>query len=681
MELDLNANNLPAILNSDDCGEVIKALQYLIANLYLANTTEINDCVKKLTQSTDVGVRFWAKKLSNSIGQYETEQANAQVAAIPKDLPVDILIQKLQSVASTYLSLDVIKKLCESKKPEAQDFLKNYLASCNDNIQISYLTKNIGIYFPSEENLLFLMPYLKHEDDRVVANTIEGIELIGSPKGVIVLSQLLDHKSNRVRTNAAIALGKFDAEKSFAVISKMLAPEAGAHFRISACHAIKTLRDPKFLEQLESTLLDDTTFSAALDSIAAIGGQPAIALLTKNYSQIPASKQSQVDSIAAKLSRLEEKPLERLGERILSSEACAKANVVVEEYSEKLNDRIDWLKTTYYSIKSYCEYRSSKLVLGTAIFFAIVAFFSIRTGSNTPPITARNNNTASATSSLAASDSNKSTQVTTLASDNQLQLQATKISGNNQNTVATTANERPIQEVKKIVRDHIPLYYPDSLVEEIVSSLYELRRELSEHSQMGYSDKTALGKEEICKVITGKWVLFDATIMDVVELKPSGYRITALAEPKEIIFREEGSILHFNMHDKEIALSLQPDTKIEVLGKTHAVVKKNRFELLGQAVEGFQIDFTIEEPIFTNAIQYAILTRNPNLLKHLLAFYKYNPNIVDFDSFASPLHNVIAKLCSSSNDGKTLEMAKLLIDFGANVNAQDDEKKNLWILH
>lgn len=388
MESEFTATNLPTILNSNDSGEVIKALQYLIANLYLANTPEINDCVKQLTQSTDVGVRFWAKKLSNSVGKYETEQANAQIAAISKDLPVDILIQKLQSIASTYLSLDVIKKLCESRKDEAQDFLKNYLASCNDNIQISYLTKNIGIYFPSEENLLFLMPYLKHADDRIVANTIEGVEAIGSSKGVIVLSQLLEHKSNRVRTNAAIALGKFDAEKSFAVISKMLAPESDAHFRISACHAIKTLQDPRFLEQLEPALLDDTTFSAALESIAAIGGQPAIALLTKNYSQIPVSKQSQVDSIAAKLSRLEEKPLEKLGEKIKTSKAFTKVNFFIDTLKEKLTNTIFQKSSTQSQVQNkQIHFGQTKNFVALLLFFTCITvfYFLYSSSSKSPP--------------------------------------------------------------------------------------------------------------------------------------------------------------------------------------------------------------------------------------------------------------------------------------------------------
>jgi len=338
--------DLPGMLNSPDANENIQALQFLINNLGYVNDFNVAESIKKLTQSKDIGVRFWAKKLSNAIGKYETDQANAQVASVSKDLPVEILIQKLKSVASTYLSLDVIKKLCESKKPEALDYLKTYLSSCKDSIQISYLTKNIGVYFPTEDNLMFLMPFLKSEDDRVVANTIEGIAAIGSHKGVVVLSQLLDHKSNRVRTNAAIAIRNFDAEKSFTVISKMLDPESGAHFRISACHAIKTMRDSRFLEQLEPALLDDTTFSAALDSIEAIGGQLAISMLTKNYSKFQGEKQTKIDQVAANLSRLEKQPIEKIGKKILSSNFFSRFYFEIEDSVEKLQTKLGKAKKT-----------------------------------------------------------------------------------------------------------------------------------------------------------------------------------------------------------------------------------------------------------------------------------------------------------------------------------------------
>lgn len=361
---------LLSILKGSDFNATTKALQYLLSNINQARQNEIVTCVENLVRSPDISVRFWAKKLANGIGKYEAEQTNVQISAISKDLPIDILIQKLHSVASTYLSLDVIKKLCESRKPEALDFLKTYLSSCKDHIQTSYLTKNIGIFFPSEETLLFLVPFLKHNDDRVVANTIEGIEAINSPKGVVVLSQLLEHKSNRVRTNAALALGKFDSNTSFAVILKMLEPESGTHFRISACHAIKTLKEPKFLEFLELALHDDLTFTCALEAISAIGGQAAITMLTDNYSEFSSEKQAKIDSVAIKLSKLEESSLGKFGEKIITSKACAKANVAIEEYGEKIHGKIKKFTDT---IMQFCRAIAVPTILISTIL--VITYF------------------------------------------------------------------------------------------------------------------------------------------------------------------------------------------------------------------------------------------------------------------------------------------------------------------
>ncbi len=368
--------NLLKTLNGADYNATIKTLQYLIAHINLARSKELVSCIKDLSQSPDTGVRFWSKKLVNNIGKYETEQANTQIASLPKDLPVDILIQKLQAIASTFLSLDIIKKLCESRKPEALSCLITYLSNCKDNIQISYLTKNIGIYFPLEENLSLLMPYLKHSDDRIVANTIEGIEAINSPKGVVILSQLLEHKSNRVRTNAAIALGKFDSEKAFAVISKMLSPEADAHFKISACHAIKTLRSPKFLELLELALHDDLVFTASLEAIAAIGGQAAIDLLADNYSQFPNNKQTQIDNIAATISQTTESSLKKLGEKIFGSQACAKANIEIEEYREKLHTKLGSVKQAFINSFMSLVYPIATFTVAIIIVVSVYSWVS-----------------------------------------------------------------------------------------------------------------------------------------------------------------------------------------------------------------------------------------------------------------------------------------------------------------
>jgi len=335
------SGNLLAKLNGVNPTETIHTLQQLLESPDLARQAEVIDRIKKLTTFHDVGIRFWAKKLINNLGKYETQQTNTQGTTTSQELPVDILMQKLQSVASTYLSLSVIKKLCESKKPEVLNFLKNYLSDCKDVVQVSYLTKNIGINFPSEENLMFLLPYLKHEDDRIVANTIEGIKAIESPASVKAISQLLGHESNRVKSNAAIALVRYDQEKSFAVISEMLSPESEAHFKISACHAIKALKDPKFLGLLEPALYDDLTFSCALEAIAAIGGQPAITLLTNTRSRIPTNNQPQIDSTINRLVQSAE-PSKK------SSQTNSHSNtyVSIKEYGGKLYEKLKKCKET-----------------------------------------------------------------------------------------------------------------------------------------------------------------------------------------------------------------------------------------------------------------------------------------------------------------------------------------------
>jgi hypothetical protein len=377
------AEDLITELNSGNPTRTIKTLQFLVTNLGYVDSNEIANSVKRLTNSSDVGERFWAKKVLNNIGSYNAKVANAQAAAIPKDLPVDILIQKLQSISSSFISLDVIMKLCQSQKPEALEFLKNYLANCKDNVQVSYLTKNLGIHFPEEEMLTFLIPFLRHDDERVVANTVEGIEACGSPKAVVVLSQLLEHRNNRVRTNAALALCKFDPEKTFSIISRMLAHDAAAHFKVSACHGITILKDDRYLELLEIALHDELVFADALKAIEAIGGKKAISLLADNYSQFSSEKQAQIDMVATKLSRLEESSLKKYGEKLLSTQTRAKANILVEDYQQKFHR--DW-----NSVKSFFEATLFRLlhpfsILAIASIIVITfLFLPDKPGKNTP---------------------------------------------------------------------------------------------------------------------------------------------------------------------------------------------------------------------------------------------------------------------------------------------------------
>lgn len=294
-----NEKGLLSSLNDSDKSIRIKALQSLAKNSNVSNSSILLSKVKELTTSEDIAIRFWAKKVLNQSGKYDgaifNKSADIEQKDIAKDLPIEILIQKLETISSTFISLDLIKKLCVSKREEAFDFLTKYLKNCQDVIQISYLVKNLGVYYPTPATLKLIVPYLSHNDDRIVANTIEGLEAIKAPQNVVLYSQLLEHKSNRVRSNAAKALASHNPEQAYKVVEKMLSGNSGNHFQISACYAIKSLQSDKYLSLLEQVIFDDEVFPYALGAIQCIKGDKPIQFLLSHYSKFDPEKREFVD--------------------------------------------------------------------------------------------------------------------------------------------------------------------------------------------------------------------------------------------------------------------------------------------------------------------------------------------------------------------------------------------------
>ncbi len=284
-----NLHEVMTVLTSGDASAKVPLLQALFKAPALPNPDTLAGVVSDLTKDADTAVRFWAKKVLARIGQQrnlglqrERAQPGQQLEAVAASMPLELLVRKLETVDSAFVSIEVITKLCESRDAGILQVLIQYLGRCTDVVQISFLTKNLGVYFPSEALLPVLMPFLRHEDDRVVANTIEGIQAVGSSKGIVVFAQMLDHPSNRVRANAARALFEHDPEKTFDVLSRMLQLRDKPHFAISACHAIQQLQDSRYLPLLKEWVEEDLVSESALKAVQAIGGEEAVeALLSR----------------------------------------------------------------------------------------------------------------------------------------------------------------------------------------------------------------------------------------------------------------------------------------------------------------------------------------------------------------------------------------------------------------
>jgi len=96
-----------------------------------------------------------------------------------------------------------------------------------------------------------ILPFLNSEDDRVRANAVEAIGLMGDHADSLV--PFLQDRNNRVRANAIVALSsKYDVSES---VADMAAHEDPL-FRRSVLYAIKKIKNPLVLNSLENLIHD-----------------------------------------------------------------------------------------------------------------------------------------------------------------------------------------------------------------------------------------------------------------------------------------------------------------------------------------------------------------------------------------------------------------------------------------
>ena len=274
-------------LTSGDDGQKIDSLQRLFVEAVHTIDDELFAVVELLKKSPDPGGRFWAKKLFSrlAVNKAETEATGETVEPLG-EMPVELLCKKLEHVSkSSFMAMKVILKLCESRSPQALEFLTRYLKGCEDELQVSYLVKNLGLFFPSDALLTTLCPFLSHRDERIIANAIEGIEAIGTPKSFAICSRFIKHSNNRVRANAARAIGTFDATKARQIVQRMLEAREQPQLMISGCYAARELKDRSFLPALRDLLTVDLVIEDALSAITAIDKETGVRMLRDYVDQ------------------------------------------------------------------------------------------------------------------------------------------------------------------------------------------------------------------------------------------------------------------------------------------------------------------------------------------------------------------------------------------------------------
>jgi len=246
--------------------------------------SEIARFLKILTanlKDPSTAVRYYAKKafarLKNELGSSELALIMPSLLEEGTDLswetqPTFVYGTKaywLYELSSIDFKIRVkaIIELSETPDESTGSRLFELLGEERHEHVVATLVKYLS-FFNDERYLDAVLPYLSHPDDRVRANTVEGLEMADVQDAAIHIIPLLKDKDNRVRANAVKFLINSEAKDVSHTISDMIQSEF-EWMRDSAIFVINTVKPPNSLELL-SKLTNDENEEIAKKAAASI---------------------------------------------------------------------------------------------------------------------------------------------------------------------------------------------------------------------------------------------------------------------------------------------------------------------------------------------------------------------------------------------------------------------------
>lgn len=232
---------------------------------------EIARFLKALTsnlQDPSTAVRYYAKKafarLKQELGTSELALIMPSLIAEGTDLswekqPTFVYGTKaywLYELSSIDFKIRVkaIIELSQTPDQNTVDRLFELLGEERHEHVVATLVKYLACY-EDERYFGAVLPYLSHPDNRVRANTIEGIEIAKVKEAAIHIVPLLKDSDNRVRANAAKFLINSHREDVEATIDDMIQSEF-EWMRDSAIFVIDTVKPEHSLTLLGKLAMD-----------------------------------------------------------------------------------------------------------------------------------------------------------------------------------------------------------------------------------------------------------------------------------------------------------------------------------------------------------------------------------------------------------------------------------------
>lgn len=269
-----------ACLDSDDAERQLAGLAFFAA---CDDSLLTDEAIKKLIYLTENAQKHIAVIATSIISQATVNRE--------KETVVEQVLKKLKSGKD--IALRDLEWAVSTKSAVMKKALERYLDGCSEPKHISWLVKNLPQTYPDPQQIPLLKSFLTYGDDRIVSNTIEGLEYLNEPELLAVFVHMLNHASHRVRSVAAGAISRANPEKARNILFSMLQQPKKIEAIKAACHAIKHVAGSDFLDLIMPLLNNKNTRNEAAKTTAWIAFQQINRIFDhevfKNQGEIKAS--------------------------------------------------------------------------------------------------------------------------------------------------------------------------------------------------------------------------------------------------------------------------------------------------------------------------------------------------------------------------------------------------------
>ena len=223
------------------------------------------------------------------------------------------------------------------------------------------LVKNIGLLGDAAVAFI-LIPYLKHDDARVRANTVEALEYLNSPSVFLHILPLLKDPDHRVKANAAMALQSYGETNALKIIKGMI-DSKDVWMRDAATFALGEIRNKDSAVLLAEVLRHEPKYGIcvkAVKGLEQIGSRIVLPLVLKLRSVVTDErKHRMIDYLVRKFNGEQVSLQDFLDDEIVVEDIQKPAQKTKEEEENEADRRVSTIYDVGFEALDRGNYRDA----------------------------------------------------------------------------------------------------------------------------------------------------------------------------------------------------------------------------------------------------------------------------------------------------------------------------------